>query len=145
MANENAQKEAKEAGVVKPAAKQPARAAVKRQVPRGHAYVQATYNNTIIALTDPNGNVLSWSTAGHLGFNGPKKATPYAASQIVRDLVEKVKPYGMREVFVFVKGVGSGRESAIRTFNAAGFQIVGIKDITPIPHNGPRPPKPRRV
>lgn len=117
----------------------------KRQVPRGHAYVQATYNNTIIVLTDPNGNVLAWSTAGHLGFTGPKKATPYAAAQIVRDLVEKVKPHGMREVFVFVKGVGSGRESAIRTFNAAGFQIVGIKDITPIPHNGPRPPKPRRV
>lgn len=145
MANENAQKDAKEDGAAKPAVKQPARAAARRQVPRGHAYVQATYNNTIIALTDPNGNVLAWSTAGHLGFNGPKKATPYAASQIVRDLVEKVKPYGMREVFVFVKGVGSGRESAIRTFNAAGFQIVGIKDITPIPHNGPRPPKPRRI
>ncbi|MBI2552647.1 30S ribosomal protein S11 [Candidatus Uhrbacteria bacterium] len=123
----------------------PAKEKLRRQVLRGHAYVQATYNNTIIALADPNGNVLAWSTAGHLGFSGPKKATPYAAAQIVRDLVEKVKPYGMREVFVFVKGVGSGRESAIRTFNAAGFQVVGIKDITPIPHNGPRAPKPRRV
>ncbi len=150
MANEIVQKDPKDPGVagvakaVKPV-KAAARVAPKRQVSRGHAYIQATYNNTIITLTDTNGNVLTWSTAGHLGFNGPKKATPYAASQIVKDLVERVKPYGMREVFVYVKGVGSGRESAIRAFNAAGFSIVGIKDITPMPHNGPRAPKPRRV
>lgn len=116
-----------------------------RQVSRGKVYIQATYNNTIITLTDLEGNTLTWSTAGHLGFSGPKKATPYASAQIVRDVVEKAKPYGLREVYVFVKGVGSGRESAIRTLNAAGLQIAGIKDITPIPHNGPRPPKPRRV
>jgi small subunit ribosomal protein S11 len=117
----------------------------KQQVPRGRAYIQATYNNTIITITDPNGNVLTWSSAGHMGFSGPKKATPYAASQIVRDVAEKAKTYGVRELMVFVKGVGSGRESAVRTLNASGFQILGIKDMTPIPHNGPRPPKPRRV
>lgn len=117
----------------------------KRQVPQGRAYIQATYNNTIITITDLNGDVLAWSSAGHRGFSGPKKATPYAAAQIVRDVVEKTKPHGLREVFVFIQGVGSGRESAIRTFNAAGLQIVGIKDVTPIPHNGPRAPKPRRV
>lgn len=117
----------------------------KRQVPRGHAYVQATYNNTMITLTDMNGDVLAWSSSGHLGFAGPKKATPYAATQIVRDVAEKAKPYGLRELFVYVKGVGSGRESAVRTLNAAGFQVLGIKDNTGVPHNGPRPPKPRRI
>ncbi len=117
----------------------------KRQVPRGHAYVQATYNNTMITLTDMNGDVLAWSSSGHLGFSGPKKATPYAATQIVRDVAEKAKPYGLRELFVYVKGVGSGRESAVRTLNAAGFQVLGIKDNTGVPHNGPRPPKPRRI
>ena len=117
----------------------------KRQVPRGCAYVQATYNNTIVTVTDLNGDALAWSSAGHMGFSGPKKATPYAAAQIVREISQKVQPYGVRELFVFVKGLGSGRESAIRAFNASGFQILGIKDITPIPHNGPRAPKPRRV
>lgn len=117
----------------------------KRQVPRGCAHIQATYNNTIVTFTDLNGDVLAWSSAGHMGFSGPKKATPYAAAQIVREVTQKVQPYGLREVFVYVKGLGSGRESAIRTINASGFQILGIKDITPIPHNGPRQPKPRRV
>ncbi len=117
----------------------------RRQVPRAYVHVQATYNNTILTVTDLNGDALAWSSAGHLGFSGPKKATPFAASQIVRDLANKVKPYGVREVFVYVNGVGSGRESAIRTLNAAGFQIIGIKDVTATPHNGPRPPKPRRV
>lgn len=117
----------------------------KRQVPRGCAYIQATYNNTMVTITDLNGDALAWSSAGHMGFSGPKKATPYAAAQIVREIAQKTQPYGVRELFIFVKGLGSGRESAIRAFNAAGFQILGIKDITPIPHNGPRAPKPRRV
>lgn len=117
----------------------------KQQIPRGRAYVQATYNNTIVTITDPNGNVLAWSSAGHMGFSGPKKATPYAATQIVRELSDKVRPYGVRELVVFVKGVGSGRESAVRALNASGFQVLTIKDMTPIPHNGPRAPKPRRV
>src|SRR3989338_1072608 len=117
----------------------------KRQVPRGCAYVQATYNNTIVTITDMNGDVLAWSSAGHMGFSGPKKATPYAAAQIVREVAQKAQPYGVREVYVFVNGLGSGRESAVRTLNAAGFQILALTDITPIPHNGPRAPKPRRV
>jgi len=118
---------------------------LRRQVSRGRAYVQSTYNNTLVTVTDTNGEVLAWSSAGHLGFKGPKKATPYAATQIVRDLTQKIQPYGLRELFIFVRGVGSGRESAIRTLNASGFQVLGIKDITPIPHNGPRAPKRRRV
>lgn len=121
---------------------------VKRQytiVRRGNAYIQATYNNTIITLTDPNGSTLAWSSAGLLGFRGPKKATPYAASLIVKDVIEKTKPYGLKEVTVFVRGVGSGRESAVRALNANGMNVLAIKDMTPIPHNGPRAPRPRRV
>jgi small subunit ribosomal protein S11 len=116
-----------------------------RQVSRGCAYIQATYNNTIVTLTDTDGNVLAWSSAGGNGFRGPKKATPYAASVVIRRLVEKVADVGMKEVDVFVKGVGQGRESAVRALNANGLNVLSIKDITPIPHNGCRPPRPRRV
>ena len=116
-----------------------------RQVAVGRAYVQATYNNTIVTLTDPNGNVLGWSSAGKVGFRGPKKSTPYAASVIVKDVADKVKDSGLKEVSVFVKGIGSGRESAVRALNANGINVLSIKDVTPIPHNGCRPPKPRRV
>ena len=123
----------------------PAVKKAKRQVEKGHAYIQATYNNTIVTFTDPSGNVLAWSSAGVVGFRGPKKATPYAASVIVRDATEKVKPFGLREVNVFLKGIGSGREAAVRALNAHGFNIFSIKDTTPLPHNGPRPPRPRRV
>ncbi len=108
-------------------------------------YIQSTYNNTIITLTDINGNVIAWSSAGHLGFKGPKKATPFAASRIVDSLLEKVKNLNLSEVSVFVKGVGSGRESAIRALANQGLEISSIKDVTPIPHNGCRPRKPRRV
>lgn len=121
------------------------KSAPKRQVSRGKAYIQVTFNNTIVTITDLNGDVLCWSSAGHMGFSGAKKATPYAATQIVREAADKAKQHGVRELAVFVRGVGSGRESAIRTLNASGFTILGIKDITPIPHNGPRAPKPRRV
>ncbi|OGL72979.1 30S ribosomal protein S11 [Candidatus Uhrbacteria bacterium RIFCSPHIGHO2_12_FULL_60_25] len=117
----------------------------KRQVSTGRAYVQSTYNNTIVTLTDPDGNVLAWASAGNAGFRGPKKATPYAASVIVRNAVERANDYGLKEVHVFVKGVGQGRESAIRAFNANGVNVLSIKDVTPIPHNGCRPPRPRRV
>lgn len=116
-----------------------------RQVSRGCAYIQATYNNTIVTLTDTDGNVLAWSSAGGNGFRGPKKATPYAASVVVRRLMEKVADVGMKEVEVFVKGVGQGRESAVRALNANGLNVLSIKDVTPIPHNGCRPPRPRRV
>lgn len=111
----------------------------------GRAYIQATYNNTIVTLTDTNGNVLGWSSAGVCGFRGPKKSTPFAASTIVKDVCDKIKDVGLREVSVFVKGIGSGRESAIRALHANGLAVTQIKDVTPIPHNGCRPRKPRRV
>ena len=117
----------------------------KRQVKRGQAHILATYNNTIITLTDQNGAVISQSSAGQCGFKGPKKATPYAAGVIVKNAVEKVKDYGLQEVSVFVKGVGTGRESALRSLHAQGMKIVSIKDVTPVPHNGCRARKPRRV
>lgn len=118
---------------------------VVRQVPRANAYVQASYNNTIITLADPNGNVLSWSSSGKVGFKGPKKATPYAASQVAKDAIDKVVDYGIKEVSVFIKGVGGGREGAIRALHTHGLNVVSICDVTPIPHNGCRPPKRRRV
>lgn len=114
-------------------------------VKKGRAYISATYNNTIITLTDINGNVIAYSSAGICGFKGPKKSTPYAAETIARDAVGKSKAYGLEEVDVFVKGVGSGRESSVRSLHAAGLNIISIKDVTPIPHNGCRAPKPRRV
>lgn len=118
---------------------------VVRQVASGRAYVKSTYNNTIVTFTDQNGNVLSWSSAGQCGFKGPKKSTPYAASVIVKDAFEKAKKYGLKEVAVFVKGIGGGREAAIRALNANGINVNNIKDVTPIPHNGCRAKKPRRV
>ncbi|OGF24107.1 30S ribosomal protein S11 [Candidatus Falkowbacteria bacterium RIFCSPLOWO2_12_FULL_45_13] len=116
-----------------------------KKVAVGVAHVKATYNNTIVALTDLSGNVLSWASAGMAGFKGPKKSTPYAAQIITRIAVEKAKEFGLQEVSVFVKGVGTGRESAIRALNANGLIVSSIKDVTPIPHNGCRPKKPRRV
>lgn len=116
-----------------------------RQIPRGNAFVQATYNNTIISITDTNGNVLGWSSSGSTGFKGPKKATPYAASVVVKDLMAKIADYGLKEVSVYVKGIGGGRESAIRALHSNGLNVLSITDTTPIPHNGCRPPKRRRV
>lgn len=116
-----------------------------RQVPRGNAYVLASYNNTIITITDPNGNVLGWASAGMAGFKGPKKATPYAASMVVKNLTDKIAGYGVKEVVVYVKGIGGGREGAIRAIHTNGLNVLSINDITPIPHNGCRPPKRRRV
>lgn len=117
----------------------------RRQILKGKATIQCTYNNTIISLTDLGGNVLGWSSSGHMGFKGAKKSTPYAATQVVADVTEKVKKFGLQEIDVFVKGVGSGREAAIRALSNNGFSILGIKDITPIPHNGCRPRRPRRI
>lgn len=118
---------------------------VIKQVSHGKAYVQATFNNTIISVTDQNGDVLGWASAGMVGFKGPKKATPYAAGQVVKKVLDGIKEYGLKEVNVFIKGIGGGREGAIRGFNANGINILSIKDTTPIPHNGCRPPKRRRV
>ncbi|PIT93954.1 30S ribosomal protein S11 [Candidatus Falkowbacteria bacterium CG10_big_fil_rev_8_21_14_0_10_43_11] len=117
----------------------------KKNVFSGRAYINATYNNTIITLTDQAGDVLSWASAGACNFKGAKKATPYAAQMIVKKAVDKAKEFGLKEVLVFVKGVGTGRESSVRALNANGLNILSIKDITPIPHNGCRPRKPRRV
>lgn len=117
----------------------------KRQVHKGQARIQSTYNNTIVTVTDLNGKVLGWSSAGVLGFKGAKKSTPYAASQVVGDVVEKIAKHGVKELQVYVKGVGTGRDAAIRAFAAQGFAISLIKDTTPVPHNGCRRRKPRRV
>ncbi|HRY52596.1 MAG TPA: 30S ribosomal protein S11 [Candidatus Portnoybacteria bacterium] len=114
-------------------------------VDKGRIYVQSTYNNTLITIADSRGGVIAWASAGSLGFKGPKKATPYAASKTVETLMEKVKKAGLRNVDVFVKGVGGGRESAVRAFAANGLNILSIKDVTPVPHNGCRPRKVRRV
>jgi small subunit ribosomal protein S11 len=118
---------------------------IKNQILKGRASIQCTYNNTIVSLCDINGAVLAWSSSGHLGFKGAKKSTPYASTQVVAEVSEKVKKYGLQELEVFVKGVGSGREAAIRALANNGFTILTIKDITPVPHNGCRPRKPRRV
>jgi small subunit ribosomal protein S11 len=118
---------------------------VVKNITSGKAFVKATYNNTIVTLTDLNGNVISWASAGVAGFKGPKKSTPYAAQIITRIAVGKAREIGLEEVSVFVKGVGSGKESAVRALNSNGLNVTSIKDITPIPHNGCRARKPRRV
>jgi len=118
---------------------------VKKNVLFGQAYIQATYNNVIATLTDPIGQVLTWSSSGSIGFKGAKKATPYAATLVVKDVVEKSKKMNLRSVDVFVKGIGSGRDSAIRSLSANGLEVKSITDVTPVPHNGCRPPKVRRV
>lgn len=136
----------KEITEIKSSAKKPVnKKTATKIIKRGQAHIKASYNNTIVTLADQNGNVLNWSSAGVCGFKGPKKATPYAASIIVKNAVEKTKKYGLQEVDVFLKGVGAGREGAVRALHANGINILSIKDITPIPHGGVRPPKPRRV
>ncbi len=118
---------------------------VVRQVAHGSAFIQASYNNTIVTITDPNGDVLGWSSSGKVGFKGPKKATPYASSMVVKDIIDKLAPYGMKDIHVFVKGIGGGREGAIRALHLNGLNVLSISDVTPIPHNGCRAPRKRRV
>ena len=122
-----------------------ARRRERKSVPRGRAYIQSTFNNTLITMTDPNGNVVSWSSAGSAGFKGSRKSTPYAAQMAAETAARRAMEHGMRQVDVFVRGPGSGREAAIRSLQAAGISILSIRDVTPIPHNGCRPPKRRRV
>ncbi len=117
----------------------------RQKVSRGIAHIQATYNNTIISVSDTLGNIIAWSSAGSLGFSGAKKATPYAAARVAETVAEKLRKTGLREMLVRVSGVGSGRDSAVRALSNQGFDIIGIKDITPLPHNGPRAKKVRRV
>jgi small subunit ribosomal protein S11 len=117
----------------------------KRSVPKGRAYIQSTFNNTVITLTDPQGNAISWSSAGTSGFKGSRKSTPYAAQMAAQQAARKAMDQGMRQVDVLVKGPGSGREAAIRALQSAGLAVLSIRDVTPIPHNGCRPPKRRRI
>jgi small subunit ribosomal protein S11 len=118
---------------------------VKKNVQSGIAHIQSTFNNTIVTITDVSGNVVAWSSAGVRGFKGSRKSTPFAAQLAAEDAAKKAMEHGMRSITVFVKGPGSGRESALRALQQAGFKISLIRDVTPIPHNGSRPPKRRRV
>jgi small subunit ribosomal protein S11 len=117
----------------------------KKNIPNGVVHIQSTFNNTIVTITDSAGNVVAWSSAGVQGFKGSRKSTPFAAQLAAEDAAKKAMEHGMRSVEVYVKGPGSGRESALRALQGAGFNVVMIKDVTPIPHNGCRPPKRRRV
>lgn len=117
----------------------------KKKIVKGILYIQSTYNNTILSLADENGNIVLSSSSGALGFKGAKKGTPFAASKVAELIADKAKMIGVKEVGVMIKGVGAGREAAIRSFAAKGIDFTFIKDTTPIPHNGPKPPKPRRV
>ena len=117
----------------------------RKNIERGHAHIRATFNNTIVTITDVNGNAVSWASAGELGFKGSRKSTPFAAQSCAEQAAKLAMDHGMKTVEVFVKGPGNGRESAIRALSTAGLNITLIKDVTPIPHNGCRPPKRRRV
>jgi len=151
MAEEKEQKkkgaEAKAEGTAKakPVERQVKKKKVIRDVNFARAYVQCTFNNTIVSITDDHGGVISWASAGSVGFKGTKKGTPFAAQVTAERAANKAKESGVRQVTVYLRGPGSGRETAVRALQAAGFSIAMIKDVTPIPHNGCRPPKPRRV
>ncbi|MCK6462995.1 MAG: 30S ribosomal protein S11 [Candidatus Pacebacteria bacterium] len=125
--------------------KAPAAKSAKAKITSGVLRVQSTYNNTTINVTDKSGNSLFWSSSGTLGFRGAKKGTPFASAKVAELLADKAIDAGIKDVDVVVKGVGAGRESAIRAFASKGIEITSIKDVTPVPHNGPKPPKPRRV
>ena len=128
-----------------PKTKKAARRREKKNVPHGIAHIAATFNNTIVTITDPTGNVVSWASAGRAGFKGSRKGTPFAAQMAATTAVNAAKEHGVRSVDVRVQGPGAGRESSIRALAAAGLEVRSIKDVTPIPHNGCRPPKRRRV
>ncbi|MDP9181610.1 MAG: 30S ribosomal protein S11 [Actinomycetota bacterium] len=117
----------------------------KKNVAHGHAHIKSTFNNTIVSICDPQGNVIAWASAGHVGFKGSRKSTPFAAQMAAENAARKAQEHGMKKVDVFVKGPGSGRETAIRSLQAAGLEVGSISDVTPVPHNGCRPPKRRRV
>ena len=117
----------------------------KKRLESGILFVESTYNNNKVSLADTKGNIYLWTSSGKLGFKGAKKGTPFAAAKLGEDLAEKAQALGLKEVAVVIKGVGSGRESAVRSFITKGFTITSIKDVTPVPHNGPKPKKPRRI
>lgn len=117
----------------------------RKQIPRGNAYIASSFNNTMVTITDPKGNVVSWNSAGASGFKGSRKSTPYAAQVTAEGAARRAMEHGLRQIDVFVKGPGSGREAAIRSLQASGINVLSITDVTPIPHNGCRAPKSRRV
>ncbi|MDO5048720.1 MAG: 30S ribosomal protein S11 [Actinomycetaceae bacterium] len=117
----------------------------RQNIPHGHAYIKSTFNNTIVSITDPTGAVLSWASSGQVGFKGSRKSTPFAAQLAAESAARRAQEYGVKKVDVFVKGPGSGRETAIRSLQATGIEVGSIQDVTPQPHNGCRPPKRRRV
>src|SRR3979490_2540580 len=117
----------------------------KKNVAHGHAHIKSTFNNTIVSITDPQGNVISWASAGHVGFKGSRKSTPFAAQMAAERAARRAEEHGLRKVDVFVKGPGSGRETAIRSLQATGLEVGSIQDVTPVPHNGCRPPQPPRA
>jgi small subunit ribosomal protein S11 len=145
MAEKQQQQQQQPQVTAKKARQARARRRERKSVPRGQAYVQSSFNNTIVTLTDPQGNVLSWGSAGATGFKGSRKSTPYAAQITAEGAARRAMEHGLRQVEVFVKGPGAGREAAIRSLQAAGIQVISISDVTPIPHNGCRAPKRRRV
>ena len=126
-------------------ARRTGRRVVKKNVAHGTAYIKSTFNNTIVSITDPKGAVISWASSGHVGFKGSRKSTPFAAQMAAESAARKAMEHGMKKVDVFVKGPGSGRETAIRSLSTAGLEVGTISDVTPQPHNGCRPPKRRRV
>lgn len=138
-------KAVKEGKEVKKAAPQKARKKARKNVASGVVHIRSTFNNTIVTVTDPTGNVISWSSAGVCGFKGSRKSTPFAAQLAAEDAVKKAMDHGLRQVVVVVDGPGAGRESALRVLQKTGVRVSAIRDITPIPHNGCRPPKKRRV
>lgn len=135
----------KERERVEAALKKEIKAKIPPKIERGRVYISSSYNNTILTLTDPQGNTLTWTSAGNVGFRGTKKGTPFAASKVAEVLAQRAQKLGIDKVEILVKGIGSGRESAIRSLANKGLEIVSIQDVTPVPHNGCRPPKPRRV
>ena len=126
-------------------AKPGGRKRVKKNIPKGVAHIQATFNNTIVTITDPNGNAVCWSSAGKRGFKGSRKSTPFAAQLAAENAAKEAQEHGMRTVSVLVKGPGAGREAALRALSSAGLKVTTIRDVTPVPHNGCRAPKRRRV
>src|SRR5438309_7770273 len=131
--------QARKAGVKKVRRKE------KKNITHGQAHIKSTFNNTIVSITDPQGNVISWASAGHVGFKGSRKSTPFAAQMAAENCARKAQEHGVKKVDVFVKGPGSGRETAIRSLQSAGLEVGQIQAVTPVPHNGCRPPKRRRV
>ncbi|MDP1706813.1 MAG: 30S ribosomal protein S11 [bacterium] len=135
----------KEAGSVENKGSQGKKGSAKQKIEDGKIFISASYNNTMISVTDAQGNLVTWMSAGSLGFSGPKKSTPFAASKVAEAIFEKIQKTGPFRVEVFVRGLGGGRDSAVRSFAGKGMEIISVKDVTPIPHNGPRPKKVRRV